>query len=78
MYFYFDSLQNRTSSGEELYIYADTESQSWHIPRNEVTFEKLLKKGHFANIYKATLKGNRTNVVAKTLKGKINYFKIMK
>ena len=48
------------------------ENQSWHIPRSDVTFETLLKSGHFANIYKAIYNRNKKThetVVAKTLKG---------
>jgi hypothetical protein len=46
--------------------------QIWHIDRNDVTFEALIKSGHFANIYKARLKTGKSDsdiVVAKTLKG---------
>ncbi|XP_053393446.1 uncharacterized protein LOC123564849 [Mercenaria mercenaria] len=58
----------------ELYIYGgmDMEApQIWHVDRNDVTFETLIKSGHFANIYKARLKrgkGSGDVVVAKTLK----------
>jgi hypothetical protein len=46
--------------------------QIWHIHRDDVIFETLIKSGHFANIYKAKLKTGRGSgdvVVAKTLKG---------
>lgn len=52
-------------------------NQSWFIPRADITFETLLKSGHFANIYKAVYKTNRKKqetVVAKTLKGTIKEF----
>ena len=62
--------QNRQS---ELYIYGgmDEGPQIWHLDRNEVTFENLIKSGHFANIYRAKLTAGRKpeTVVAKTLKG---------
>ena len=68
------SLKNRASSGDELYIYGGMDfekTQGWHIPRKDVILESLLKNGHFANIYKTTLKGNKAHktVVAKILKG---------
>lgn len=45
--------------------------QIWHIERNDVILETLIKSGNFANIYKARLKGRKSGevVVAKTLKG---------
>lgn len=58
----------------ELYIYGGMDmntTQTWHINRNDVTFDSLIKTGHFANIYKARLKagkGSSDVVVAKTLK----------
>jgi len=59
--------KNRQS---ELYIYGgmDFDSSSvGYISRDQITFEELLKSGHFANIYKARYNGKV--VVAKTLKG---------
>ena len=46
----------------------------WHLDRNDITFETLIKTGHFANIYKAKLNDKRTRqtVAVKTLKGCIN------
>ncbi|XP_053381408.1 uncharacterized protein LOC128549125 isoform X2 [Mercenaria mercenaria] len=58
----------------ELYIYGGMDMEApkiWHISRNDVVFESLIKNGHFANIYKAKLrskKGQAGDVVAKTLK----------
>ncbi|XP_060601820.1 uncharacterized protein LOC132755046 [Ruditapes philippinarum] len=58
----------------ELYIYGGMDVQKpqiWHINRNDVTFEALIKSGNFANIYKARLKTGKSAgeiVVAKTLK----------
>ena len=49
------------------------DNQSWFIFRADVTFETMLKSGHFANIYKASLnnkKKQKETVAAKTLKGK--------
>ena len=51
----------------------DEGPQIWHLDRNDVTFETLIKSGHFANIYKAKLRtGSKPEaVVAKTLKGDV-------
>ncbi|KAL3832342.1 hypothetical protein ACJMK2_023994 [Sinanodonta woodiana] len=65
-------MDNRAMS--ELYLYGGMSfenEQAWHLSRDDITFESLLKQGHFANIYKATMHhGSRTQeyVVAKTLK----------
>ncbi|KAK3600800.1 hypothetical protein CHS0354_020477 [Potamilus streckersoni] len=62
------------SIGDEMYIYGGMtfdESQAWHIGRNKVTLESLVKSGHFANIFKASVSyGSRNQVraVAKCLK----------
>ncbi|XP_053393450.1 uncharacterized protein LOC123562440 isoform X2 [Mercenaria mercenaria] len=59
---------------DDLYIYGGMDMevpQIWHVDRNDITFESLIKSGHFANIYKARLKrgkGSEDVVVAKTLK----------
>ncbi|XP_060570888.1 angiopoietin-1 receptor-like [Ruditapes philippinarum] len=58
----------------ELYMFGGMDVQApqlWHVNRNDITFEALIKNGHFANIYKARLKSGRNSVdlvVAKTLK----------
>ena len=45
--------------------------QIWHLDRNDITFETLIKTGQFANIYKAKLNDRRKSqaVAVKTLKG---------
>ena len=51
------------------------DNQSWVIARADVTFETMLKSGHFANIYKASLnnkKKQKETVAAKTLKGNVS------
>ncbi|XP_060583179.1 uncharacterized protein LOC132739481 isoform X2 [Ruditapes philippinarum] len=51
----------------EMFIYNGMDVQAphmWHINRNNIALEALIKNGHFANIYKARL----DLVVAKTLK----------
>ncbi|WAQ93658.1 FER-like protein [Mya arenaria] len=58
--------RNRQS---ELYLYGGMEfnsSSKGYISRDQITFEELLKSGHFANIYRASYNGQI--VVAKTLK----------
>ncbi|XP_052809614.1 uncharacterized protein LOC128238075 [Mya arenaria] len=53
----------------ELYLYGGMEfnsSSKGYISRDQITFEELLKSGHFANIYRASYNGQI--VVAKTLK----------
>ena len=67
-------LQKRASDGDELYIYGGmdfSQPQQWHLPRDDITFESVIKQGHFV-IYMASMK-NKNNasrtVVAKTLKG---------
>ncbi|KAL4222693.1 hypothetical protein ACF0H5_018734 [Mactra antiquata] len=55
----------------ELYIYGGMDMSvphGWDLDRNDITFETLIKTGHFANIYKAKLRGRNDAVVAKTLK----------
>ncbi|KAL3832082.1 hypothetical protein ACJMK2_023760 [Sinanodonta woodiana] len=62
------------STGDELYIYGGMtfdERQPWHMSRNTVTLECLMKSGHFANIYKASVfhgTQNKPIAVAKCLK----------
>ncbi|XP_052806968.1 uncharacterized protein LOC128236139 [Mya arenaria] len=54
---------------DELYLYGGMDfnsSNKGYISRDQITFEMLLKSGHFANIYQARYNGQ--NVVAKTLK----------
>lgn len=67
-------VQDRRS---DLYIYGEMDlgsSQIWHIDRSDVILDTLLKNGHFANIYKARLKGRKGGeiVVAKSVKGMKN------
>ncbi|XP_052800641.1 uncharacterized protein LOC128231640 [Mya arenaria] len=53
----------------ELYLYGGMDfntSSKGYISRDQITFDVLLKSGHFANIYRARYNGQ--NVVAKTLK----------
>ena len=55
------------------------DNQSWVIARADVTFETMLKSGHFANIYKASLnnkKKQKETVAAKTLKGNVCHLSI--
>ncbi|WAQ93657.1 FER-like protein [Mya arenaria] len=59
----YDNRQN------ELYLYGGMDfntSSKGYISRDQITFDVLLKSGHFANIYRARYNGQ--NVVAKTLK----------
>ena len=47
------------------------EPQQWHIPRDNIALESIIKQGHFV-IYKASMKNKKTDsraVVAKILKG---------
>ncbi|KAK3603134.1 hypothetical protein CHS0354_042956 [Potamilus streckersoni] len=62
------------STYDDLYIYGGMkfdDRQTWHMNRDDVVFESLLKSGRFANIYKASLhlsSKKRQTVVAKSLK----------
>ncbi|XP_053374452.1 uncharacterized protein LOC123532684 isoform X3 [Mercenaria mercenaria] len=63
------------SEHEELYLYGGMDinmPEVEHIDRSNISFEGIIKDGHFARIYKATLRTSRaqTTVVAKTLKEK--------
>ncbi|XP_052770744.1 angiopoietin-1 receptor-like [Mya arenaria] len=66
------SYKNRTMMLDylsELYLYGGMDfntSSKGYISRNHITFDVLLKSGHFANIYRARYNGQ--NVVAKSLK----------
>ncbi|KAL3832122.1 hypothetical protein ACJMK2_023795 [Sinanodonta woodiana] len=59
---------------DDIYIYGGInreDRQNWYINRDDIIVEKLLKVGHFANIYQATAYKNSSrqiNVVVKTLK----------
>ncbi|XP_060598180.1 uncharacterized protein LOC132751968 isoform X3 [Ruditapes philippinarum] len=63
------------SEHEELYLYGGMDinmPEVEHIDRNDISFEGIIKDGHFARIYKATWRTSRgeNTVVAKTLKDK--------
>lgn len=58
---------------DELYVYGGmdfSQPQKWHIPREDISLESVIKQGHFV-IYKASMKYKKKDsqaVVAKTLK----------
>ncbi|XP_060598183.1 uncharacterized protein LOC132751969 isoform X2 [Ruditapes philippinarum] len=71
------SYDNRKTMGEqeELYLYGGMDinmPEVEHIDRNDISFDCVIKEGHFARIYKATWRTGRggNTVVAKTLKDK--------
>ncbi|WAQ93650.1 hypothetical protein MAR_006121 [Mya arenaria] len=61
--FVFDNRQNELNFYEKLDF---NSSSKGYIRTDQISFGELLKRGHFANIYRAHY--NRQNVVAKTLK----------
>ncbi|XP_053373176.1 fibroblast growth factor receptor-like isoform X2 [Mercenaria mercenaria] len=61
----------RNISTDSLYMYEEVDFkdiQNWHLERDDVIFESLLKSGNFADIYLAKLRSSNTTAVAKTLK----------
>jgi hypothetical protein len=67
------------SEHEELYLYGGMDinmPEVEHIDRNDISFEGIIKDGHFARIYKATWRTSRgeNTVVAKTLKGLLQHY----
>lgn len=75
------SRQNSPHSTEQYSEYAslDPSSRSWEIPRERVTIEKIVGKGTFGQVAKATVIGlhggsEKTVVAVKMLKGVKFYF----
>lgn len=68
------AIPNHYSSGntDSLYVNGEIEDfkdiQKWHLDRDDVVLDSLLKSGSFADIYLAILRSTNEKVVAKTLK----------
>ncbi|KAK3588467.1 hypothetical protein CHS0354_004681 [Potamilus streckersoni] len=66
--------ESQSYFSDDVYVYGGIkydDQQDWYINRDDVALEKLLKVGHFANIYQATAYKNSNHektVAVKTLK----------
>ncbi|XP_053373157.1 uncharacterized protein LOC123531756 [Mercenaria mercenaria] len=59
------------SNAESLYMYGEmnfNDIQAWQLNRDNIVLESLLTSGHFADIFLATLRTSKENVIAKALK----------